>query len=165
MRRALGASRYNKRANFVSFFFQVNAHCLEYQAVVPRSESRNIFSDDPSWTVKSDALKHNRPEVAVVCRSFSSSGCGEGLAGEAAGEEIRCERAKDFLVRLPFHCQFEFDPAFGVGNKLSDVAVDWRGRPVFFEDGLAEGIMLDELMLDIVPHHFRCKREPADAGE
>lgn len=77
-----GNSWYNKRLYFVAFFFQVSTHLFENHTFVPSSESRNIFSNDPSWSENRDALKHLRPEVAVVSRSLPSSGLGKWLARE-----------------------------------------------------------------------------------
>jgi hypothetical protein len=83
-----GASWNNKRLDFVTFVFQVNAHLLEYHAPFNINDSVNILSDDPPWPKKSDNSKHFRPEIAVVCCSFSLSGTGKRLAGEAACEEV-----------------------------------------------------------------------------
>ena len=53
-----------------------------------REDAINVFSNDESGLHLPDDSKHCRPEVAVVCRSFSSSGCGERLAGEAPCENV-----------------------------------------------------------------------------
>lgn len=84
-----GASWNNKRLDFVAFALQVRAHCLENQAVVPSSKSTHILSDDPFWPHIPDDREHIRPLVAVVCRSLSSSGMAEWLAGEPSGEDGR----------------------------------------------------------------------------
>lgn len=87
VRRTDGASWNNKRLDFVTFAFQVSAHGFENHALVPSSEATHVFSDDPVRADIPDDRQHCRPEVAVVCRSLSSSSVGEGLAGEAAGED------------------------------------------------------------------------------
>lgn len=87
--RVFGDSWNNERLNLVPFCFQVKAHLLEYQTLLNSKESRNILTNDPSWSEFANNPKHFRPEMAVVVRSFSSSGLGEWLAGEASREEVR----------------------------------------------------------------------------
>jgi hypothetical protein len=89
MGRTDGDSWNNKRLDFVTFAFQVSAHCFEYQAFVPSNEATHVFSDDPFWFDVSYNRKHVRPLVAVICRSFSSSGMAEWLAGEASSDDSK----------------------------------------------------------------------------
>ena len=86
--RTLGASWNNKRLNFVAFIFQVKAHSLEYHSVLQSKEARNVFRQDPSGFNFVNRSKHLRPEEAIILTSFSLSGAGKRLAGEAAGEEV-----------------------------------------------------------------------------
>ena len=88
VRRIDGDSWYNKVFDFVTFTFQVSDDLLEYHALLDSKQSRNIFTDDPPGPELSNSPKHFRPEIAVIVRSFSSSGVAEWLAGESAGEEV-----------------------------------------------------------------------------
>jgi hypothetical protein len=74
--------------DFVTFIFQVSAHGLEYQSVVPSKYAVNIFTNDPAGLHFSYASKHLRPEVAVVRRAFSLSGCAEWLAWESTCKDV-----------------------------------------------------------------------------
>lgn len=81
--------------------------------------------------------------MAVVLRALSLPGSGERLARESPSKEI-C--ASGGLVGM-------------------DVAMDGCAGPMLAEDGLAEGVELDELMLGIMPYALCREREAADARE
>jgi hypothetical protein len=137
-----GDSWNNKRLDFVTFTFQVRAHLLEYHAVVPSNEATHVFSDDPCRFDVSYNRKHFRPLVAVIARASSSSGVAEWLAGEAAGDNghifvfVAPFSITEPILSLGFLCEVSFESiAFGVGNKVCDVAIVGSVRPVLFEDG------------------------------
>lgn len=77
-------SRNNKRPRGVAETFQVREHIVECQ----RDETSNVFTNDPSRSRECNNAAHFRPEVAVVFLRSLLSGDGEGLAGEAATDEI-----------------------------------------------------------------------------
>lgn len=53
----------------------------------------------------------------------------------------------------------------GVGSKAADVRVDRRVGPVLFEDGLREGVVVAEEVLDVSEGPLGCEGEASDAGE
>jgi hypothetical protein len=166
MRRTDGDSWNNKRLDFVTFAFQVSAHCFEYHAFVPSNESTHVFSDDPFGFDVSYNRKHVRPLVAVICRSFSSSGVAEGLAGETACNDTPVtivvspicfpSSIRLFVDGLCHACRSLWSLAFGVGsiimlgvgNKVGDVAPELAVRPVLSEDTCGELLPLAENMSD-----------------
>jgi hypothetical protein len=111
--RSNGASWNNKCFNRIPRAFQISEYFVEYAPAVHADEASNVFANNPGRPNLSDNSKHLRPEVAVVCLAFSLSGCTEGLAGEAAGNNVNCS---------------------GVGPpvKLADVAVDVGMGKVLF---------------------------------
>ena len=123
VRRTDGDSWNNKRLDFVTTGFQVSAHCFEYQAVVPSNKPTHVFSDDPVRWCISYNLIHVRPLVAVVCRSLSSSGVAEWLAGETAGDNGKAAISSRSLYRASAPGLISITPpspsdAAGVRNKL-----------------------------------------------
>jgi hypothetical protein len=126
---------------FVTFTFQVRAHCFENQAFVPSSKSTHVLSDDPFGVKRLDDGEHRRPEVAVVVRSLSSSGLGERLAREATSDDSDTGRV--------FPSTHSFNPCVcGVG-KSADITVEFRFGPVLAEDVLAEAVPLNEGVEDV----------------
>jgi hypothetical protein len=101
VRRVDGASWNNNRLDFVTEAFQVSATFFENQTVAPSSEATHVFSDDPAGKRAFNNGKHRWPEVAVVCRSFSLSGRGEGLTWEAACEQMDRTWLKPFCITRP----------------------------------------------------------------
>lgn len=53
-----------------------------------REDSTNVFSNDPIGLDLVNALKHVRPEIAVIVRASTLPGVGERLAGESAREDV-----------------------------------------------------------------------------
>jgi hypothetical protein len=163
-----GDSWNNERPYFVTFRFQVSAHLFEYHAFVPSNKAANIFTDDPSRPELSNNPKHFRPEVAVVRRSLSSSGLAEGLARESARKDKYAT-----LAGRPLRGSFAMFPRFsasfarGVGSKGSYVAMDLCVRPMFLEDGLAEGVYLAKCVIEGVFSEYvvECITRSSDAGE
>ena len=136
-----GASWNNKRLDFVTFAFQVNAHLLEYHSFVPSNKPTHIFSDDPVWLDVLYDLKHVRPLIAVICRAFSSSCVAEWLAGEASCEynDVLFFVAPSSTAQVRSSRGFCFSDtvlmslAVGVGNKVGDITVKCPVRPVLLE--------------------------------
>jgi hypothetical protein len=79
-----GASRNSNRPNGVAEGFQIRWHLVERQ----RDEPRHILSHDPTGPDFFNNAAHLRPEPTVIADASSLPGDGEGLAGEAAGEDI-----------------------------------------------------------------------------
>ena len=79
-----GTSWNNKWLHGVAFTFQVSFRTGECQI----GEVSNIFTNDPRGLRLLNDSKHFRPEIAVIFRSFLSSGNGERLAGESAADEV-----------------------------------------------------------------------------
>ncbi len=84
MPRADTASRKYEWENSVSRFCQVKnrfveAHIEEASNIFPKHPMRPQFGNDPT---------HFRPQVAGIRKALSPSGCGEGLAGEAPGDNV-----------------------------------------------------------------------------
>jgi hypothetical protein len=120
--------------DFVVQAFQVSTHLSECHL----NDSSNILANDPTRLDFSNNPKHLRPEEAVIFRSLSLS-CGrEGLAGEAAGEEVNASLPTT-VSRLRNRFGLLADPTvtvapiaehvLGVGNKsfgceLLDVPID-----------------------------------------
>lgn len=144
-----GDSWNNERLYFVTFSFQVKAHLFEYHAFAPSNETANVLTDDPSGFEFPNNPKHVRPEMAVILRSFPSSGLGERLAGEASAKEVNLSQIILFT--------FEF----------SDVAMDFCVRPMFLENRLAEWFIFDECVRYVFLSPYRIHGEgcPADATE
>lgn len=86
VRSADAASWNHKRPCGVAFTFQVRKHIVERQI----EDVSNILSNDPSGPQLVDNSKHLRPEVAVIALASALSGFGEGLAREAAGNNVNC---------------------------------------------------------------------------
>jgi hypothetical protein len=108
-----GASWNNKRLDFVSkvfeafqdlventpsntiecvtFFESITGfafHVRETLRLCHVEETSNILANNPTGLELFNNSQHFRPEVTVIIFSFSFSRIGEGLAGEAPGEEI-----------------------------------------------------------------------------
>ena len=150
VRRADGASWYNKRPDLVIFFFQIGAHLLEHHSVLNTKKSRNVFSNDPSWPELGDDASHFGPQKSLVLGAGSNTSDRERLAGKAAGEQIG---------NWP-------DAIVGAGClEGSDVADDGGAWPMPVDDGLAIRIDFAEDMFDITPHLIGRKGEAADARE
>jgi hypothetical protein len=79
-----GASWNNKWLHGVAFTFQVNLRAGECQI----NEVSNVFTNDPRGLCLLYDSKHFWPEIAVVLRSFFSSGNAEWLAGESSTNEV-----------------------------------------------------------------------------
>lgn len=86
VRSADAASWNHKCPRCVAFTFQVRKHIVERQI----EDVSNIFSNDPSGPQLVDNSKHLRPEITVIVLASALSGLGEGLAREAAGNNVNC---------------------------------------------------------------------------
>jgi len=81
----------------------------------------------------------------MVLRTSSSSGRGEGLAGESAGEDVDLSSPDATVDR-------------------SDVFIESGGGEVMAKDRLAKGI--DLRLKDVLPTHPRCRQiKSTDTGE
>jgi hypothetical protein len=74
--------------DLVAFTFQVRAHLVEYQPVIPTNNPANILAHDPPWFDLSNCSKHVRPEVALVIFTESASCDRVWLAGESPCEDV-----------------------------------------------------------------------------
>ena len=81
---AEGTSRNNKRPRGVADGFQVKEHIVECQG----DETSNIFANGPSGSRECNNSAHFRPEVTVIRLSSLLACDAEGLAGEAAADEV-----------------------------------------------------------------------------
>lgn len=118
-----GCSRNNKRPRGVPETFQVSEHIVECQ----RDDPSNILANDPSGSCECNNFAHRRPEVTVVslCSLFSS--VAEGLAGEAATDEIDSSK-----------------PTQSACVKRTNVIEAGNTWPMLSEDGLAVFVSLAE---------------------
>ena len=96
MPRADTASRKYEWENSVSRFCQVKnrfveTHIEEASNIFPKHPMRPQFGNDPA---------HFRPQVAGIRKALSPSGCGEGLAGEAPGDNGNGFKSSSFKERL-----------------------------------------------------------------
>jgi len=175
VRRVDGDSWNNERLDCIAFSFQIKAHLFEYHSRLHSNEATHVLSDDPLGFRKSNNSKHLRPEPAVICRSFSSSGLGEGLAGKAAGENKGCWNTCDRFTECLLVGLCWLDRRFpvnvsdtdGVGSNGSDVTEDFCFGPVLLEDFLAEIVIVTEYMLDVLspPDGIGGESEPTDTRE
>ena len=109
---------------------------LRYLALLHhREDSTNVFSHNPSGPDSVDALKHIRPEVAVILRASSLPGITEGLAGKASREDV------DFA-----------SPLGEVG--LCDVVITFCFWVPIIQNGATEGVNL--AMEEVVPSEHGC---------
>jgi hypothetical protein len=83
MRGVDGASRNNKRLDFIAFGFQVRTHLLEFHI----DDSSNVLTNDPSGLGFRNNSEHFRPEVTVILLASTLPGDRERLAGEAPGKQ------------------------------------------------------------------------------
>ena len=89
MRRPDARSRDTDRSEGVSFTFQVSLNKIEPS--VPNRRF-NLFTKDCVRAALADEIEPDRPQVALVCRSFSFAGGTEGLAGAASGPDATVVR-------------------------------------------------------------------------
>jgi hypothetical protein len=80
-----GTSWNNKRLAGVARTRQVRKHCVEPQSDV----ASNIFTNDPSGPVCFDAIKHFRPEPAVIVFAAALPGIRLALARVSAANKVR----------------------------------------------------------------------------
>ena len=135
-----GTSRNPKHRCLITKGFQVSEHLLDPQM----EESRHIFTKKPSGPENGETADHFRPEITVIRLASSLPGNTEGLAREAAADEI------DFLDELPVNA--------------SDVGVTGHRWPMFAEDSSAILIYF-HLPRDCEPSPFQTQIEAADAGK
>ncbi len=149
--RVNGDSWNNKRLDFIALGFQIRADCFEYHAVVPSNEATHVFSDDPFGFCISYNFKHIRPLVTVVCRASSSSCGAKWLTGEPTGNDRKVPFKSPPRLSPGFRFINPLAPsdAFGVGNKVGDVAPVLPVWPVLFEDCGWELLPFTENVFDL----------------
>ena len=96
MPRADTASRKYEWENSVSRFCQVKNRFVEAHI----EEASNIFPKHPMGPQFGNDPAHFRPQVAFIRKALSPSGCGEGLAGEAPGDNGNGFKSSSFKERL-----------------------------------------------------------------
>lgn len=106
----------------------------------------NVLAHDEARSALGNDAAHLWPERTVIRRATSLPGCAEGLAGVAACDEIDASAKRSSV-------------------ELADVIVLGDGRPMFGEDGAAEGVALHEAerVVSARPRHLPGEREAADA--
>ena len=140
------ASRKYEWENSVSRFCQVKNRFVEPHI----DEASNIFPKHPTGPQFGNNAAHFRPQVAFIRKAFSSSGGGEGLTGEAAGDNGDCFKSCFLKKRLLREC--------------GDVAELRHIRPMFLQDGI--GIVRPLALTDrFKARRLRRKVQPADAGK
>ena len=77
-------STHHDRPVGVAERFQVREHPVSRKA----SDARNVLSDNPSRSAFADEPGELRPQVALVCGAATLAGETEGLAREAAADEV-----------------------------------------------------------------------------
>ena len=96
MPRADTASRKYEWENSVSRFCQVKNRFVEAHI----EEASNIFPKHPMGPQFGNDPAHFRPQVAGIRKALSPSGSGEGLAGEAPGDNGNGFKSSSFKERL-----------------------------------------------------------------
>src|SRR5690625_110951 len=124
--------KYN-RLNDVPFIFQVSLHLVEDHPSIPTTNSRNVFSHDPSWFNLSNRSKHLRPEMALVLFPQSFSSLTVRLAGESPGKDVDLSSVNREV-------------------RLCDVLIADGTRPVVIQNFARE--LFDLAMKDVVPAHL-----------
>ena len=77
-------SRNSERLAGVVACFQVRKHIVERHL----DDASNVLTNDPSGPALADDAAHLRPEVAVIRLASTLPGDAEGLAGEAARDDV-----------------------------------------------------------------------------
>ena len=140
------ASRKYEWENSVSRFCQVKDRFVEPHI----DEASNIFPKHPTGPQFGNNATHFRPQVAFIRKAFSSSGGGEGLARESAGEDGDGFKSCFLKKRLLREC--------------GDVPELRHIRPMLLQDGI--GIVRPLALTDCFKaRRLRCQVQPADTGK
>ena len=146
MPRADTASRKYEWENSVSRFCQVKNRFVEAHI----EETSNIFPKHPMGPQFGNDPAHFRPQVAGIRKALSPSGCGEGLAGKAPGDNGNGFKSSSFKERLLRESSNVPEPGHigppGFQDRIGKV------RPFALADGFKPG-------------GFRRQIQTADAGE
>ena len=101
-------SRKYDREDFVAFTFQVRAHRVENQPVIPTKEAANVLRHDVGGASLSNDSKHFRPEISIVGYPGPLSCCTKRLAGESTRNDgytsakVSCVEGLDIVEGLGF---------------------------------------------------------------
>ena len=140
------ASRKYEWENSVSRFCQVKDRFVEPHI----DEASNIFPKHPTGPQLGNNSAHLRPQVAFIRKALPLSRGGEGLAGEAAGDDGDCFKScflKKHLLR-----------------KCGDVPELRHVRPVPLQDGI--GVVRPFTLADgLEPGRLRRQVQTSNAGE
>ena len=140
------ASRKYEWENSVSRFCQVKDRFVEPHI----DEASNIFPKHPTGPQLGNNSAHFRPQVAFIRKALPLSRGGEGLAGEAAGDDGDCFKSCFLKKRLLREC--------------GDVPELRHVRPVPLQDGI--GVVRPFTLADgLEPGRLRRQVQTADAGE
>ena len=140
------ASRKYEWENSVSRFCQVKNRFVEPHI----DEASNIFPKHPAGPQLGNNAAHFRPQVAGILKPFALSSGGEGLAGEAPGDDGDGFKSCFFKERLLRQCCNIPEPG--------DL------RPVRLQDGIGE-IRPFALADGGKPGGLRRQVQAADPGE
>ena len=140
------ASRKYEWENSVSRFCQVKNRFVEPHI----DEASNIFPKHPTGPQFGNNSAHLRPQVAFIRKAPPLSSGGEGLTGEAAGEDGNGFKSCFLKKRLL--------------RKRGDVPELWHVRPMLLQDGI--GVVRPFALADrFKACRLRRKVKTADAGE
>jgi hypothetical protein len=101
-------SRYNDRPAGVAALTQVSEYPVK--ATRQTDDSRHVLKKTPTGSSESNNSRKFRPEIAVIAIALLLASGAEGLAGEAAGEEVKPASSKVIALPsvrpnpLPFPC-------------------------------------------------------------
>ena len=140
------ASRKYEWENSVSRFCQVKNRFVEPHI----DEASNIFPKHPTGPQLGNNAAHLRPQVAFIRKALPFSRGGEGLAGEAAGDNGDCFKSCFLKKRLLREC--------------GDVSELRHIRPVPLQDRI--GVVRPFTLADGLESGCLCRQvQTADAGE
>ena len=140
------ASRKYEWENSVSRFCQVKNRFVEPHI----DEASNIFPKHPTGPQFGNNAAHLRPQVAFIRKAPPLSGGGEGLTGEAAGDDGDCFKSCFLKKRLLREC--------------GDVPELRHIRPMLLQDGI--GIVRPLALTDrFKARRLRRQVQSADAGK
>ena len=140
------ASRKYEWENSVSRFCQVKNRFVEPHI----DEASNIFPKHPTGPQLGNNAAHLRPQVAFIRKALPFSRGGEGLAGEAAGDDGDCFKSCFLKKRLLREC-----------GDVPELRHVW---PVPFQDGI--GVVRPFTLADGFKPGSLCRQvQTANAGK
>jgi hypothetical protein len=92
---------------FVACSFQRRKHAVDLHTFIDRKQSRNVLANNPGRAYRFHDSKQLRPEVSVICRAVSSSGCTERLTRESSGNNGRL--SPSLMVRNLSYIRYPLD--------------------------------------------------------